>query len=789
MFLFVEACSIVLHILNLTYSYYLYNCLRSLPKGVKSMASTGNYIGNYKIIDQLSSDAVNYVYLAEHISSPGRPVVLKVFTTFLNSAEESNAFLQEAYSLVRLRHPFILSMFDSGIAAGYPFLVSEYLFPPVTLRDRINRQSSNPLPLQEALTICIQVGQALDYAHQQEIIHRQLKPEHILYNASGEALLTDFGLAAVKTQPDNQSGADPYLAPEQLQGAISRSKLSDQYALGCIAYELFTGHQPTPDPIPPTQLNPSLPVPIEQAILKAMSKKLTERHANVRAFITMLSASSHNGVPATSDEAPTMLAETPTLTASAAITRPFSADTPAESSPEPIVSGAGPNVETIALASTGTLSPLVERKEEIHALASMDAGPTPIPTGESGAIIGSSAPISRRRRPRRLVAFVLVALVVLLIIGSLPFLVPYLLGIIPASAATVTITPASKHLDKTYTVLAVTGTPDPTQMQVQARIISYTTPTKSMTVNATGTQHQDATTATGQVTITASQGTVPATFLLIQSNSGVNVTVNVTQPVSSGSATFNATADNPGQSGNIPANDINHYYNLTKNPSIVFYAQNTQAFTGGQDAQDFTFVQQSDIDNATNSLQTELMSSAQAVVQNQIHANEQTVQDIQCTPRVKSNHQANDKAANVTVQVAVTCSVEVYVPQDMKAMASQLLGADAYSQLGANYALIGDTVTGTPAVASLPTDNGTVSYMVEVQGIWVYQFSTAQKQSLAQSIAGKTQADTMALLLKQQGVTKISINTSGFGNALPSSPGDIKFVIVNVAGLHATPGS
>src|SRR2546430_11384473 len=91
------------HILNLTYPRYLYNGLLSFWKEVKRMASTGNYIGNYKIIDQLSSDAVNYVYLAEHISSPGRPVVLKVFTTFLNSAEESNAFLQEAYSLVRLR--------------------------------------------------------------------------------------------------------------------------------------------------------------------------------------------------------------------------------------------------------------------------------------------------------------------------------------------------------------------------------------------------------------------------------------------------------------------------------------------------------------------------------------------------------------------------------------------------------------------------------------------------------------------------------------------------------------
>jgi serine/threonine protein kinase len=756
------------------------------------MASTGNYIGNYKIIDQLSSDVVNYVYLAEHISSPGRPVVLKVFTTFLNSAGESNAFLQEAYFLVRLRHPFILPMFDSGIAAGYPLLVTEYLFPPVTLRDRINRQSSNPLPLQEALTICTQVGQALDYAHQQEIIHRQLKPEYILYNASGEALLTDFGLATVKTQPDNQSGADPYLAPEQLQGAISRSKLSDQYALGCIAYELFTGHQPAPDPIPPTQLNPSLTVPIEQAILKAIAKKLAERHANVRAFITALSASSNNGVPVTSDEGPIMLADTPTLIASAAITRPFSAETPAESSPEATVSGAGSEAEAIALASTGTLSPLVENKEEIPAVAPVGAVPTPIPIAESGAIIGSGAPISRRRRPRRLVAFVLLALVVLLIIGSLPFLVPYLLSIIPASAATVTIIPASKHLDKTYTLLAVTGTPDPTQMQVQARIISYTTPTKSMTVNATGKGHQDATAAKGTLILTNASENITIGSVNISGSSGVLVTNDAAFVLTiGGTTTVSAHAVNPGSGGNISAYDINGTYGIatfgTQNGTV--YVQNTSAFTGGQDAFDYVFVQQSDVDNVTNSLEGQLMSAAQTVVQNQIHANEQKVQDIQCTPRVKSNHQANDKAANVTVQVAVTCSAEVYVPQDMKAMASQLLGADASSQLGANYALIGDTVTGTPTVASLPTDNGTVSYMVEAQGIWVYQFSTAQKQSFAQSIAGKTQADTTALLLKQQGVTKISINSSGFGNALPSSAGDIKFVIVNVAGLQATPGS
>src|SRR6185312_2718195 len=143
------------------------------------------------------------------------------------------------------------------------------------------------------------------------IIHRDLKPENIFFNANDVALLADFGIAITlstsSVKYSSVMGTPAYMAPEQFQGVLSQQ--SDQYALGCIAYELFTGHKPftAPDffamgfkhlidnPVAPTQLNPALPVHIEQAILKAMAKQREERHTDVRAFLAALQGSQHVG--------------------------------------------------------------------------------------------------------------------------------------------------------------------------------------------------------------------------------------------------------------------------------------------------------------------------------------------------------------------------------------------------------------------------------------------------------------------------------------------------------------
>ena len=272
------------------------------------MANGANYIGqqigNYRIERELASGGFGTVYLAKHIHLQNRIVAIKLLHAHLASQKERDQFLKEAQLLEKLKHPHILPLLDVGLYNNVPYLVSEYA-PQGSLRNRLNR-GPKPLSMQEMLSILSQIGQALQFAHDQNVIHRDIKPENILFNARGEALLADFGIATTLTTKSVQRatvvGTFDYMAPEQFQGTVSKE--SDQYALGCLTYELVTGQLPfnTADlaviiamhlnqtPTNPTQLNPQLPAHIAQAILKALAKQRTDRHANVTAFIAALQA-------------------------------------------------------------------------------------------------------------------------------------------------------------------------------------------------------------------------------------------------------------------------------------------------------------------------------------------------------------------------------------------------------------------------------------------------------------------------------------------------------------------
>ncbi|HET8912281.1 MAG TPA: serine/threonine-protein kinase [Ktedonobacteraceae bacterium] len=263
-------------------------------------------IGNYIITDAIASGGFGRVYKGHHIYLTERIVAIKLLQAFhIDSTEERQSFLQEAQILEKLKHPHILPILDVGIDDTVPFLITEYA-PNGSLHTRIAQQHASPFPTNEALRIVTQIGEAIQFAHQQQIIHRDLKPDNILFNSTDEVLVADFGIAVIletsSIRNTAATGTPSYMAPEQFRGSVSRE--SDQYSLGCIAYELFTGKRPfevndfislgfmhaTEQVVPPHQLNPEIPPHVEQAILKAMGKQRHERFPDIASFIAALNA-------------------------------------------------------------------------------------------------------------------------------------------------------------------------------------------------------------------------------------------------------------------------------------------------------------------------------------------------------------------------------------------------------------------------------------------------------------------------------------------------------------------
>jgi serine/threonine protein kinase len=263
----------------------------------KRVAHIGKFWGEYRITDELQTSTASRIFLAESHILPQHIVAIKSLPNIHLDAHQEESFLQETRFLQRLQHPHILSLITAGIDKGAPYTVSEYA-ENGSLDKTMQHQVRLPWDVDQALSIILQIGQALQYAHQQNILHCNLKPQNILFNAQGEALLADFSLVSLPESLQATAVAT-YMAPEQILGTIS--KQCDQYSLGCIAYEMFTSHTPyhaqslqyggrqrLPRLIPPTHFNPALPQHIEQAILTALAPEPDLRHSDLQAFLAAL---------------------------------------------------------------------------------------------------------------------------------------------------------------------------------------------------------------------------------------------------------------------------------------------------------------------------------------------------------------------------------------------------------------------------------------------------------------------------------------------------------------------
>lgn len=254
----------------------------------------GKLLGNrYEILEQLGGGGMAIVYKGRD-TVLNRLVTIKVLRPEFTSDDDFvHRFRREAQAVASLSHPNIVSIYDVGRADAVDYLVMEYVEGD-NLKNLIRSQGA--LPDDRTIQIARQVSDALEHAHENNIVHRDVKPQNILITSSGRAKLTDFGIArgataATLTQTDAIVGSVHYLSPEQAQGETVGPQ-SDIYSLGIVLYEMVTGVLPfqgdTPisvalkhiqdEPVRPSGLNPAVNPRLEKIITRAMAKNPSGRY-------------------------------------------------------------------------------------------------------------------------------------------------------------------------------------------------------------------------------------------------------------------------------------------------------------------------------------------------------------------------------------------------------------------------------------------------------------------------------------------------------------------------------
>jgi eukaryotic-like serine/threonine-protein kinase len=254
----------------------------------------GQQLDNYRLTRLLGAGGFGEVYLAEHLYRSTQ-VAIKLLPPL--AQDDLHSFLMEARTF-RLKHPNIVQVLDFGVEGRIPFIVMEYA-PNGTLRQRHPKGTRVQLPT--IVSYVKQVANALQYAHEDRLVHRDVKPENILIGIQDQVLLSDFGIATIAHGTSSQrvekmSGTISYMAPEQIHG--NPRPASDQYSLGVVVYEWLCGNRPfrgtltevavqhaTVPPPPLREKVPTISHDVEQVVTTVLAKDPRQR------FSSMLNAS------------------------------------------------------------------------------------------------------------------------------------------------------------------------------------------------------------------------------------------------------------------------------------------------------------------------------------------------------------------------------------------------------------------------------------------------------------------------------------------------------------------
>lgn len=285
--------------------------------------------GRYRFERELGEGAFATVFLARDLRHE-RQVAIKVLHVEPSSDLNETRFLQEIHFLASLQHPNIVPVHDSGHVENLLYYVMPYVRGE-TVRERIRREGQ--MPIADAVGICIEIADALDYAHRQRVIHRDIKPENVLLSGS-HAMLADFGIArAINSSRSRQitrtglgsPGTPAYMSPEQLLGECQVDHRTDIYSLGCVLFEMLTGRTPFEGPAASTkrftEVAPSVrsirtrvPPRLDAVIAHALSRGPDDRFTTAALMRDALSAATKEPADSRSSEAernPTLVGQSP----------------------------------------------------------------------------------------------------------------------------------------------------------------------------------------------------------------------------------------------------------------------------------------------------------------------------------------------------------------------------------------------------------------------------------------------------------------------------------------------
>lgn len=286
----------------------------------------GRIFGNrYRLVELIGEGGMALVYKAE-CSLLCRTVAIKILRPqYASDVEFVERFRREARSAASLSHPNVVNIYDVGQDDGIDYIVMEYI-SGANLKNIIRREA--PFTISRALDYTKQIAEALNHAHQRNIIHRDIKPHNILVTEDGQIKVTDFGIArAISESSFTQTGivvgSVQYASPEQVKGGLV-GPASDLYSLGCVLYEMLSGTVPfkgdtsisialqhlQEEWTPLSELRGDIPAPVGRILAKAMAKNLEERYPTALAMIKEIEsvqAKIGREIPVADDDLPTQV--------------------------------------------------------------------------------------------------------------------------------------------------------------------------------------------------------------------------------------------------------------------------------------------------------------------------------------------------------------------------------------------------------------------------------------------------------------------------------------------------